>query len=207
METRTDTASVTKTGRAAPPGAPLLAILYNPAAYMRAAQQKLPLSHSLGAIAVACFFQILSVLVMRSPSVQFSSFALTAGLFVDIAGRATLLLFAAIMTHFFASSISGAAKGWKLFSLVLVCQLPLLFTLPAAFLARGIASGSWLLYFFFAALLVVWSLVLMVMAIKETYTVTTPQAVGVFIFPAVFLAAGSVILLWTFIFRLMLALS
>ena len=206
METKVDSVVVTRTGQTAT-GAPFLAILYDPAVYMRAAQQKLPLSHSLGAVAVACFFQILSVLVMKSPSADFSSFALTAGLFIDIAGKSTLLLFVAIMTHFFASSLSGASKGWKLFSLFLSCQLPLMFILPAAFLARGLPSGSWFLYFFFAALATLWSWVLMIMAVKETYAVPALRAVGVFLFPAVLLVAGSVTMVWTLFFRLMLAVS
>jgi len=206
MEAKVESVVVTRTGQAAA-GAPLLAILYDPAAYMRAAQQKLPMSHALIAVAAACFFQILSVLVMRSPSADFSAFALTAGLFIDIAGKATLLLFVAIVTHFFASSLSGASKGWKLFSLFLSCQLPLLFILPAAFLARGLASSSWFLYFFFAALLVFWSWALMIVAVKETYGIPALRAVGVFVFPAILFVAGSATLIWTLFFRIMLALS
>jgi hypothetical protein len=195
----------------APAGPPLLALLHDPQGYLAwAAAGPLPVHHPIAALAVAAFVQILSMLVLRSPAAGFSAFALTAGVFILPAGKAAALLAASIAVHFFASAVAGpggSGRGWRLFGLFLVCQLPFLFLLPAALIARLAGPWGWFPFFFLHAVVVFWSLWLMIAAVKENYAVSASRAVLAFLLPGLLLYAGSVAVFAAALFRVALLVA
>lgn len=184
----------------------LFALLHDPQGYLAwAASRPMNVSHPLAALAAATFIQILSMLVMRSPAAGFSAFALTAGFFILLAGKAAVLLAASMAVHFFASAMAGpegSGRGWRLFGQFLVCQLPFLFLLPAALIARLAGPWGWFPFLFLHALVIVWSLWLMIVAVKENYGVSALRAALALLLPGLLLYAGSAVLLAAALFRI-----
>ncbi len=189
----------------------LLALLHDPQGYLaRASSQSPPVHHPLAALATAAFIQILSMLVMRSPAAGFSAFALTAGFFILLAGKAAALLAAGIAVHFFASAMAGPGgpgRGWRLFEQFLVCQLPFLFLLPAALIARLAGPWGWFPFFFLHAAVIFWSLGLMIVAVKENYSISALKAALALLLPGLLLYAGSAALLAAVLFRVALLVA
>jgi len=189
-------------------GLPLLALLHDPQGYLAwAASGPLPIHHPLAALALAGFIQVLSLLVLRSPHAGFSAFALTAGFFILLAGKAVALLIAGIAVHFFATAMAGpqgSGRGWRLFGLFLVCQLPSLFLLPASLIARSAGPWGWFLFFFLQTVLMLWSFWLMIVAVKENYVISAVNAALAFLLPGFLLWAGSAALFSSALFRIAL---
>ena len=185
----------------------VFSLLYGPTAYLKQAAKKLPSFIPLAVIFVVSFFQILSALVLRAPSAGLSSFSLTAGLFMHLAGKAVILLGAAIVIHFFAATFNRTGSGWRLFSLFLVCQLPYIFLLPVSLLARAFPAGGWLFYYFFVAMLTLWCIVLSVAAIKENYKISAARAALAFAFPLLLASVSWPVMLSHTVFKLLLHLA
>ncbi|MFH1437459.1 MAG: YIP1 family protein [Pseudomonadota bacterium] len=202
MEAAADKEETGQTGRDA-----VFSLLIRPTAYLKQAVEELPSFVPLAVIFIAGFFQILSVLVLRAPSHGLSSFSLTAGLFMHLAGKAVILLGAAIVIHFFAATFNRTGSGWRLFSLFLVCQLPYIFLLPVSLLARAFPAGGWLVYYFFAALLTLWCIVLSVAAIKENYRISAARAALAFAFPLLLASVSWPLMLSHTVFKLLLHLA
>jgi hypothetical protein len=187
--------------------AALWSILADPAGYIAAARLSPPALHPAMAAVLVSFVQVLSLLVVRAPSPSFGMAALTAGFFVQLAGQVVGLLLVSIIVHFFADPGTGpspGSAGWRLFGLALTSQLPFVLLLPVALIVRALGPAGAVLYAAAAAALAVWSLVLMILSVRQIYGVTLLRAAASLLAPGLLAAAGSVVLLCFLTLRVLL---
>jgi len=187
--------------------AALWSILADPEGYIAAARLSPPALHPAMAAVLTSFVQVLSLLVVRAPSPSFGMAALTAGFFVQLAGQVVGLLLVSIVVHFFTDPGPGPSSGpagWRLFGLTLTCQLPFVMLLPVALVARALGPAGSVLYGVAVAVLAVWSLVLMILSVRQVYGVTLLRAAASFMAPGLLASAGSVVLLCFLTLRILL---
>jgi len=138
---------------------------------------------------------LLASLVERTPPAAVGALAITGGLLVRVPASGALLFFAAVFVHFFAQALGGGAhaRGGRLFGMLAACRMPLVLSLPLALLLRGASELTGVAFppGFFLMLLELWSLALMVGAVRELYGISTGAALLSFLFPGLLVAAGS----------------